>query len=345
MHTKVLQVDPLDPDEAAIAQAADVIRRGGLVAFPTETVYGLGANAFDARAVERIFVAKGRPATNPLIVHVHALDQVRQLASQWPEAAQRLSARFWPGPLSLVLPKQSALPDLVTAGGPTVALRMPAHPVAERLLGAAGVPIAAPSANRSTGVSATSAAHVLRWLDRRIDLVLDGGTTPRGIESTVLDLTVSPPRILRPGVIGPAELGEALDGEVVACDPAALQPAGLLPRDEKVPARSPGQMSRHYAPGVPVECRSEDAEARVKELAEAGRRVGWLKLGACDSYHLPGVECIAMPAEAAAYATRLYAALHRFEELGVERIVLDLPPVGEAWLAIHDRLRRASFGL
>ncbi len=199
MHTELLAVDPFSPEPERIARAAEVLRRGGLVAFPTETVYGLGANALDPNAVAGIFHAKGRPANNPVIVHVAEARDVLRVVADWPEIAERLAQRFWPGPLTLVLPKRAGVPDVVTAGGPTVAVRVPAHPVALALLRAVGVPIAAPSANRSTQLSPTRAEHVQRGLDGLIDLILDGGPTTGGLESTVLDVTTTPPRLLRPG--------------------------------------------------------------------------------------------------------------------------------------------------
>src|SRR4051794_39087740 len=220
--TTVLALHAIPPDPADVAVAAAVLHRGGLVAFPTETVYGLGANALDAAAVARIFAAKGRPATNPLIVHVAAAEHVWSVAADWPAVAARLAERFWPGPLTLVLPKAAAVPDAVTAGGPTVAVRVPAHPVALALLRAAGVPLAAPSANRSTELSPTTAGHVLHGLGGRIDLVLDAGPTAGGIESTVLDVTTNPPRLLRPGLVTPAMI-EAVIGPIRrASEPEAL---------------------------------------------------------------------------------------------------------------------------
>ncbi|HEY0970121.1 MAG TPA: L-threonylcarbamoyladenylate synthase, partial [Gemmatimonadales bacterium] len=196
-----IRVDPVSPGPQVLAHAASVLRRGGLVAFPTETVYGLGANALDSDAVARIYAAKGRPSFNPLIVHVADATAARTLATAWPEAAERLAAAFWPGPLTMVLPKQPRVTDLVTAGLPSVALRVPAHPVALALLRAAGIPIAAPSANRYTELSPTSAAHVERGLGDRVELILDAGPTRVGIESTVVDLTGERPVMLRPGII------------------------------------------------------------------------------------------------------------------------------------------------
>jgi L-threonylcarbamoyladenylate synthase len=214
MPPEILRVDPYTPAADAIAHAAHVLQEGGLVAFPTETVYGLGANALDPAAVAKIFAAKGRPATNPIIVHIATIDEASALAGAWPDVAQQLADRFWPGPLTLVLPKQAHVPDLVTAGGATVALRMPAHPVALALLRACGFPLAAPSANRSSELSPTLPEHVLRGLADRIDLLLDAGPTSGGLESTVLDLTTQPPRLLRPGLVTIAEL-EALLGPIV----------------------------------------------------------------------------------------------------------------------------------
>lgn len=200
----------LQPHGKAITRAADIIRRGGLVAFPTETVYGLGATATDAAAVRRIFQAKGRPADNPLIVHVSDYEQLNAVAASLPEGAAELVDRFWPGPLSLVLPRSGAIPDEVSAGLPTVAVRMPSHPVALRLIARAGVPIAAPSANRSGRPSPTMASHVLADLAGRIDAVIDGGPCPVGVESTVLDLTGAVPLILRPGAITAEAIAKCL---------------------------------------------------------------------------------------------------------------------------------------
>jgi L-threonylcarbamoyladenylate synthase len=333
MQTAIVAVDPGAPDAGAVARAAEVLRHGGLVAFPTETVYGLGADALDTEAVGRIFAAKGRPATNPVIVHVTSADEARELTAAWPEEAALLAARFWPGPLTLVLPRNRRVPDVVTAGGPTVAVRVPAHPVALALLRAAGLPVAAPSANRSTGLSPTRAEHVLRGLDGRIDLVLDGGPTAGGLESTVLDVTGNPPRLLRPGLVGPAEI-EAAIGPV-------LRP-GQPPEPGPVPLRSPGLLERHYAPSAPLERVPEDGGARVAELLREGVRVGWVAFGEAAGGDRPGLRVVALPREPAGYGAGLYAALHALDQAGVERIVVTLPPQSEEWLAVHDRLRRAA---
>ena len=332
MTTAVIAIDVRRPEPAALARAAEVLRGGGLVAFPTETVYGLGANALDRTALARIFAAKGRPATNPVIVHVANITEVRRVAASWPPVAQALADRFWPGPLTLVLEKHPNLPDIVTAGGPTVAVRSPAHAVAQGLIQAAGLPIAAPSANLSTRISPTRAEHVLRGLEGKIDLLLDGGPTYGGLESTVLDLTTNPPTLLRPGLISPAAIE------------AVIGPIERAPQDGKsadaTSLRSPGLLARHYAPAVALECVA-DGRSRVQQLREAGLRVGWLALDVGD-HNDCGVFTLSMPADPAAYAAQLYAALHTLEALAPDRIVVELPPDEEAWLAVRDRLRRAA---
>lgn len=331
MQTRCLTVDPNQPEPAAIEAAAAVIRAGGLVAFPTETVYGLGASALDPAAVARIFAAKGRPPTNPLIVHVDSAAAARRLVTQWPDAAARLAVAFWPGPLSLVLPKQPLVPDIVTAGGSTVAVRVPAHPVALALLRAAGLPVAAPSANPSQRVSATTAEHVLRWLGGKLDLVLDGGPTPGGIESTVVDAGIRPPRLLRPGMLSAADLNAVLDDGVVT----GQGPAGG-------PIRSPGLTEKHYAPRVPVYLTPDDGRDRIAQLRAVGIRPGWMPLATSPLTDSGDINMVPMPPAPAEYARRLYAVLHALEDAGVGAIVIQLPPRDEPWQAIHDRLRRAA---
>jgi L-threonylcarbamoyladenylate synthase len=312
MPAVVLPTDPARPDPDAIARAAGVIRAGGLVAFPTETVYGLGANALDAAAVARIFAAKGRPATNPLIVHVADESQIERVAAAWPEAAHKLAAAFWPGPLTVVVPKAATLPDALTAGGPAVAVRCPAHPVAHALIAAAAVPVAAPSANRSGQLSPTRAEHVAV----AVDLLLDGGPCPGGIESTVVDATGPTVRLLRPGPITVAQL-EAVVGRV---ELGAASGAGPLP--------SPGMLARHYAPRTRLELADTDAEADALAgvYETAGLRVARLKLSGS-------------PAEVSA---RLYAELHALDAAGYDRIITALPPDADDWRAVRDRLTRAA---
>ncbi|HEV3025080.1 MAG TPA: L-threonylcarbamoyladenylate synthase [Pirellulales bacterium] len=339
MTTEVIPVDPRSPDPDLVARAAAVLRAGGLVAFPTETVYGLGANAFDAAAVARIFAAKGRPTRNPLIVHVAEVADVVRVAAEWPEVARRLAERFWPGPLTFVLSKHPDLPNVVTAGGGTVAVRLPAHPIARALIRAARVPLAAPSANPSARISATTAEHVLRHLKGRIEQVIDGGPTAGGLESTVLDVTCSPPVCLRPGLASLAAI-EAVVGKVLLPDSADAERASA--GDDGPALRSPGLLARHYAPRVPLELAAGNAWQRVRDFLSAGVHVGWLSLDEVVPDGLPEVTVVQMPTEPMPYAARLYAALHALEAAGVDRIVVSLPPEGEAWLAIHDRLQRAA---
>lgn len=314
METVVLKVDAANPQPDVIRRAADVIRAGGLVAFPTETVYGLGANALDADAVARIFEAKGRPATNPVIVHVSDASEVLNVAANWPETAGELAARFWPGPLTLVVPKADRVPAIVTAGGPTVAVRCPNHPVALALIRAAGVPVAAPSANRSTELSPTRAEHVLKSLNGRIDLVLDGGPCSGGIESTVVDATGEFPRVLRPGLITVPML-ESVCGRVE-----------IGAKDEGV-SRSPGQMAKHYSPRTPM--RLVAPENAGRELALCNRRgeraVLWK-----------------LPLTPDRTAEVLYERLHNLDARGADVILVTTPPDTLEWAAVRDRLTRAA---
>ena len=298
-------------NESSVSRAAALLRAGKLVAFPTETVYGLGANALDADAVGRIFAAKGRPPSNPLIVHVAHVEQVAAVASDFPPLARRLAAAFWPGPLTLVLPKSLRVPDAVTAGGPTVAVRLPGHPVAAALLLLAGVPVAAPSANRSGRLSPTTAAHVEAGL---AELVLDGGPSPGGLESTVVDVTGGRVRLLRPGPVTVGML-EAVVGEV------DIGPTGGT-------ARSPGLMSRHYAPLTALETADTPEEAAF--LAGLYETAG-LK-----------VAKLVVDGDPAAAGARLYADLHAVDAGGFDRVIVTLPPDADEWRAVRDRLSRAA---
>ena len=238
MKTRVLAVDPQQPDPAVIEEAAAALKAGKLVAFPTETVYGLGANALDEAAVKRIFAAKERPSTDPLIVHIAHVGQVTQCATAFPANARKLALSFWAGPLTLILPKKPSISDLVTAGLPNVALRAPSHRVARALMEMSGIPIAAPSANRFSRPSPTTAAHVKGDLDGRIDLILDGGPTDIGLESTIVDFTVDPPVVRRPGGITYEQVHSLVPEVVLATGEA----------DESEPQVAPGQLMRHYAP-------------------------------------------------------------------------------------------------
>jgi L-threonylcarbamoyladenylate synthase len=341
----------LSPTPSNIEAAAASIRSGGLVSFPTETVYGLGANALDPEAVARIYAAKGRPAWNPVIVHVAGVADARVLAQRWPETAERLAAAFWPGPLTLVVPKGAQVPDIVTAGGHTVAVRMPAHPVALALIRAAGVPLAAPSANRFTQVSPTTAQHVIASLGDRVPLVLDGGPCAVGIESTVVDCTGEAVVILRPGMIGRESLEMALEGAGVPVRHSERQ-ALAHDRPEQPAAPAPGMSERHYAPRAEVwlfaptqadEMRAALHARRAEEAAGRphGQIVALLKTVTFAGPDAPD-RITGMPDDPAAYARALYAALHDADAGGATLVIIEGPPDETAWEAVRDRLTRAS---
>jgi L-threonylcarbamoyladenylate synthase len=334
VKTVVLQVDPHTPAAPVLAEAAAVLVGGGLVAFATETVYGLGAIATLPAAVARIFEAKGRPSFNPLIVHVEGIAQARRLSSCWPEVAQRLAGQFWPGPLTMVLPRSSLIPEIVTAGRGTVALRVPVPKVALGLIERTGQPLAAPSANRSNRLSPTRAEHVLADLDGRIDMVLDSGPTTVGLESTVLDLTTSPLSILRPGPIGPDEIAACLRGiervEFTREDRdsgGALRPAG------------PGMLPVHYAPRTrTVRVDSPDELEKISWPDRAALIV----FGPSAHPDLPAQLHLVHLREPEDAATRLYEVLHACDSLNGELIVILMPPEEPRWLTVRDRLIRAA---
>lgn len=319
--------------------ANETLRRGGLVAFPTETVYGLGADATNAAAVRRIFAAKGRPSTNPLIVHVSDSHVAQRYAKHWPPEAEALARRFWPGPLTLVVPKSDAIVPVVTAGRETVGIRAPDHPVALELLRAFDGPVAAPSANRSNRVSPTTAGHVRRELGDRVDLILDGGRCRVGIESTVLDLTRSRPVILRPGAVTREQI-EAIVGPVDVFH-------GHVHASEA--AQSPGQQVIHYSPRTPAYRFGVENVPLVRRWLEArpDQSViillpGSQALSDLDDLSSPRVQTIEMPADAEGYARELYAALHDADDAGVSAILVQMPPDEPRWAAVRDRLIRAT---
>jgi L-threonylcarbamoyladenylate synthase len=296
-----------------IGRAANLIRAGELVAFPTETVYGLGANALDPAAVEKIYAAKGRPPSSPLIVHVASIEMARELVREWPHRAEQLARIFWPGPLTLVLPKKPHVPDRLTAGLDTVGIRMPSNPIAQALIREAGVPIAAPSANLFGELSPTTAQHVRDALGDRVAMVLDGGRTNVGIESTVLSLARPEAVLLRPGMVTQQEI-EAVIGPVQVLGAAADGPhssPGLHP--------SPGMHRRHYSPKTPL------ILIEKGQLPTNGRGI-----------------CIQMPADPREYAAVLYERLHEADAEGWDWIALEHPPGSQEWAAIRDRLERAA---
>lgn len=311
------------PEE--IAAAITALRSGALVAFPTETVYGLGADATRADAVARVYALKGRPANNPLIVHVSSEDMARACAAHWPDAASRLASAFWPGPLTIVVPRSAGIPAIVTAGGPNVALRCPAHPLTLALIEACGFPLVGPSANPSGFVSPTTAAHVREAFPDL--LVLDGGPCSGGIESTVISLEPAP-RILRAGLIGPTEIERVLAEPVTAAQPAPSS-AG--------PLESPGLLERHYSPRT--RCIVRDASDRTAPPDPATITIA-IAPAREDSH------TIVLPADARGYAAGLYAALREADARAGKLIVIHRPPStgpeAEVWRAIHDRINRAA---
>ena len=334
----VVDVDATRPDAELIARAAEILRRGGLVAFPTETVYGLGANALDASAVAKIFEAKARPAWNPVIAHVANMADAHALTTAWPDDATKLGNAFWPGPLTIVLPRHNIVPDIVSAGLPAVAVRVPSHPVARALIAAAGFPIAAPSANRFTELSPTTAAHVAAGLGNRVELILNGGSSDVGIESTVVDLTGAEPVILRPGVIGRDQIAAVLGRPVsIAAERVA----------EDTPRLSPGMVERHYAPRADVwlfdSAHFGEVQASASQRAARGAEGAMAALVLDWSHEFPGdVRVIPMPNDPLAYARALYATLHELDTTGHAVVAIERPPASDAWAGIHDRLTRAA---
>jgi L-threonylcarbamoyladenylate synthase len=323
--SRVVKIDPQSPDPQAIKRAATILREGGLVAFPTETVYGLGAHALDSQAVRKIFAAKDRPDWDPLIVHVRDLAMAHPLMKRLLPQFELLASRFWPGPLTLVVDKADRVPDVVTARHSTVALRMPWHPVAAALLETAGLPIAAPSANRFGRPSPTRAEHVVEDLADRVDLILDAGPTPLGLESTVVDLTQSPPSILRPGGVSREELEKVIGRVTIA--------KGVVDEVAHDGLTSPGMTAKHYAPRAVIELLEGDVDTqsatlnqRVAELKSQGRNFEIL-INHGDNEYL---------------ARTLYAQFREMDARGVEVILCPFPPAEGIGLAIRDRLRRAA---
>ena len=305
-----------------VRRAAQILRAGGLVAFPTETVYGLGADAASEKAVARLYGVKRRPADHPVIVHHESSKAAFAWAREVPEAAKKLAARYWPGPLTLILRRSALAKDFVTGGQDTVGLRVPSHPVARELLEEFGGAIAAPSANRFGLVSPTTVAHVRQDLGKDVDLVLEGGPSEVGIESTILDLSGPQPVLLRPGHISQQELEKILGsaiGEKRASSP-----------------RHSGGLERHYAPRTPA--RLVAPHELDRELAKGGERIAVLAFSRPDER----VELwLRMPREPGAYAQRLYAALRELDAAGCERILVEAPPESPEWSAVRDRLKRA----
>jgi L-threonylcarbamoyladenylate synthase len=318
---------------AAVLRAAEFLRAGEVVALPTETVYGLAASALDARAVARIFQVKGRPAHNPIIVHVASIDMAKRCVASWPDLASRLAKAFWPGPLTLVLPRAKDIPNIITAGGMTVGVRWPSHPFIQAVIRECGFPLAAPSANPSNQISPTTAEHVRKSLGDKIRLIVDGGQAQVGLESTVLDISGWPPRLLRPGMIHEQAL-LAVTGELV-----------LGANESPEVLKSPGLLKKHYSPKAKLVVWSwrDEVELKVRS-AECGVRISGVHVVAHTRIPV-GAEfgrVSVIPHDAAAFARAIYAELHQCDEAGAELIVVEALPDAPEWRAIADRLGRAA---
>lgn len=335
MPAEILPTHTPDLFRVAVARAVELLRSGQVVALPTETVYGLAANAWDARAVARIFEIKGRPSNNPLIVHVADGQGAVDCSTHWPEMATRLASRFWPGPLTLVVPRGPRIPDGVTGGGDTVGIRWPFHPLMQAVIRGCGFPLAAPSANPSNQLSPTSAAHVSAGLGELIPLIVDGGDCNVGIESTVVDVTGATPRILRPGMISSDEITDAAGCRVLAGSGT----------DGEARLRSPGMLQKHYSPRARLVVWSwTDDLSLARQLSDAGvdPREAWILTHSWLPKSGGFANVMMIPEEPEAFARALYSELHRCDEAGARLIVVEAVPVSAAWDGISDRLRRAA---
>ncbi len=330
-------IKPVIADADAINHAADLLRQGRLVAFPTETVYGLGADASNPDAVAAIFKAKGRPADHPLIVHIADIDSLRDWAATVPEAALKLAHRFWPGPLAMILNKKAGVSPTVTGGQQTVGLRIPDHPVALALLRSFGGGVAAPSANRFCRISPTQAMHVSEELGDAVDMILDGGSCQVGVESTIIDLSGSKPRLLRPGHITRQEIEAVLQLELLM----PSTPAAPAPEiSEQI--RAPGMMTVHYAPTTPaIRCSAEQLPDKIRQLIGDGKRIGLLSYQ-LEIMEINQIRVLRLPEQAGNYAQSLYAALRELDSLQLDLILVEQPPQTEPWQAINDRLSKAT---
>jgi L-threonylcarbamoyladenylate synthase len=334
MTTEIISTHTPELFQKAVRRAVELLRAGEVVALPTETVYGLAANALDEKAVAKIFQIKGRPANNPIIVHVASVAMAKRCVKNWPELAGKLSKSFWPGPLTIVLPSAEIIPDNVTAGGATVGVRWPGHPFIQAVIRECDFPLAAPSANLSNRISPTNAEHVRAQLAGKISLIVDGGQSQVGIESTVLDLTVAPPQILRPGMIH-AESLAAVCGEIQNSKLKTQNPV----------LRSPGLLGKHYSPKAKLLVLNwRDDGHLLEQIRHSPFAIRHCLVIAHT--HIPSAENFAdvsvMPHDAEAFARAFYAELHRCDEAGAELIIVEAPPESAEWSGIADRLRRAA---
>ena len=337
--TEVLPTHTAALFKAAVKSAAELLRAGEVVALPTETVYGLAANALDAQAAARIYEVKGRPAHNPIIVHVASLEIAKRCVAEWPAMAESLARSFWPGPLTLVLPRSREIPDIVVAGGATVGVRWPSHPFIQAVIRECGFPLAAPSANPSGGISPTNAEHARRGLGDKIRLIVDGGQAQVGIESTVLDISTTPPRVLRPGMIHAESLLAALPGN------GGLRFAGDAKEKPDEFLRSPGRLPKHYSPKARLEILSWRDEADLQsQVAHRKLPIGRVHVIAHTVIPSGGAfgRVSVIPHDAEAFARAIYGEFHQCDEAGAELIVVESPPETSEWEGIIDRLKRAS---
>jgi len=340
MKTKILKINPERPETSKIRAAAKVVKDGGLVAFPTETVYGLGADALNPEAVKKIFEVKGRPSDNPLIVHVASIEEVYPLVKEVPEKAEKLMKKFWPGPLTLVLKKKSIVPDIVTAGMDTVAIRMPDNEIALAMIREAGTPVVAPSANIFSKPSPTTSDHVVSDLYGKIEVIIDAGATRIGVESTVIDATTDKLMLLRPGGLNLEEI-EAVVGRV------ELHPAVQMMPIVNGPSRSPGMKYKHYAPDakvILVEGSDERIVGKVNSLITRYKRCG-LVVGVITmrKHGLYDADVVKFMSDLNAFAKGLFSAFREFDEVGVDVIIVEGVEERGLGLAIMNRLRKASF--
>lgn len=323
----------------AVERAVALLRAGEVVALPTETVYGLAGNALEAAVVAKIYAAKGRPAHNPVIVHVGSRAMARECSSAWPVLADRLADAFWPGPLTLVVPRAAHIPGIVTAGGPTVGVRWPIHPLMPAVIRACGFPLAAPSANLANQLSPTNAAHVAKQLGHRIPLIVDGGDCNVGIESTVVDVTGETPRVLRPGMISEEAIRAAAGGELAIgnCQ---------LPIADEGALRSPGMLAKHYSPKAKLLILNWHDEADLLRQLPSSIQHPASSIHILAHTHIPlggkFAHVSVIPHDAEAFARALYGELHRCDDAGAELIVVEAPPETPEWAGITDRLRRAA---
>lgn len=345
MNTKVIKLDPVFPDRDKLEEAAQILRKGGLVAFPTETVYGLGANALNEEAVKRIFLAKGRPSDNPLIMHIPDAGWVERFTTDVPVQAQRMMEAFWPGPLTIVMHKAAVVPSVITAGLDTVAIRMPSHPVALELIRLAGVPVAAPSANTSGKPSPTTAQHVIDDLMGKVDVILDAGGCYVGLESTVVDATIEPPMILRPGGITPEDLQRELGS--LAVDPAMGKKLA-----EDITPRAPGMKYTHYSPKAEVlivegtlDHIVEEIHRRLAVYEAEGKKVGILATDqTCGRYGGAQVISAGNRYQPETIAQNLFAALREFDDRGVDIILAEaVEAKGIGWAVMNRMIKAAGY--